>query len=87
MTMTRIVDDMKESDRQMEEPPELTASAAFAAAAGEYVSVGPTNEWLVRCLDRCQDRYERCIERGGDRCSLRFDSCIDTCINPPGWFH
>ena len=88
MTMTRVVDGMKESndEHNMEEPPEMTASA-FAAAAGEYVSVGPTNEWLARCIDRCQDRYERCIERGGDRCSLRFDSCIDMCINPPSWMH
>ena len=80
MTMARIADDVEESDEQMEEQPEMTA-LAFAAAAGEYVSVGPTNEWLACYLDRCRSSFERCIKRGGDRCSLRFDSCIDTCIN------
>ena len=37
MIMTRVVDDIEESDEHMEEPQEMTAP--YAAAAGEYVSI------------------------------------------------
>ena len=83
MIMTRI----DESEEETEEPPELTASAAFAAAAGEYVSIGSSDYWTVLCLERCQERYERCKRKGWGNCSRRRDGCFDTCINPPGWFH
>ena len=85
MIMTRVVDDIEESDEHMEEPQEMTAP--YAAAAGEYVSIGSTTDRnLDRCIDRCRRRYERCIERAHSHhshqtCSWEADFCIEDCHN------
>ena len=67
MIMTRVDDDIDESDERMEEPPETTASAAFAAAAGEYVSVGSSTDRPDRtwewCTARCKEEFESCTSK------------------------
>ena len=47
--MTRVVDDIDESEEHMEEPPGMTASA-YAMATGEYISIGSTTD---RERERC----------------------------------
>lgn len=59
----------------------------------EYVSIssGTTrqnNDWIARCLQRCEDRYIICNERGWGNCGSRRDGCFDDCFNPldpPFW--
>ena len=96
MTLTRIVDDdddleggveeegdkIGEEEEQMEDEPELTVAGA------EYVSISsgpPSNDWIAICLQRCEDRYIICNERGWGNCRSRRDGCFDRCVNPSPW--
>ena len=60
----------KESEEQMEEPPEVTASGAYAAAAGEYVSTSS----LSQCLENCKYRPSTLRDFCKEGCYNRFPS-------------
>lgn len=56
----------------------------------KYVSIssGTTrqnDDWIVRCLDNCEDRYERCNRESWGNCGSRRDNCFDRCVNPSPW--
>jgi hypothetical protein len=51
----------------------------------EYVSISsgpPSDDWIARCLQFCENRYIICNERGWGNCGSGRRGCFDDCFNP-----